>query len=317
MKFSKQKSALSVLMVLVSLNLFATKYAGEIFRMGAGVRNIALGNIGVSDQNSAALAYWNPSLLHLRTETDFELMHAEEYAGLLKYDTFSAVFGSQSNFSVVLTRIGIDNIPLTKLSDPENPVSNSNRPYKYKSVNNSDIAGFLGIYHKIGKHHLGITPKFAYRVLAEETGFGFGADISTHLSYAKGIVGIRLRDFFTTQILWSTGTHEVVLPGLDIEGNYSFIMPGLNKESTFYLGTEINSESMGKAASVSLDPFSLDFHAGLEVSLHQVAQMQVGYDMNNITAGLMLHIRSWQISYAFENNPELENSHRLAIGYRL
>src|SRR6056297_4139694 len=91
------------LVVLFSNSLAADKYAGEIFRMGAGVRNYALGNTGLTNSETAALAYWNPAFLVESTETRFELMHAEEYHGLLQYDVISARY--QDKFSLVITRI--------------------------------------------------------------------------------------------------------------------------------------------------------------------------------------------------------------------
>ncbi len=308
---------LAILMLLICVNLFATKYACEIFRMGAGVRNFGLGNIGVSDHNTAAIAYWNAALLNEISENRFELMHAEEYAGLLKYDTAAAIWGKQNKISLVITRIGIDDIPLTRLEDPNSGISSSNRPYKYKSVNNSDIVIYAGIARNLGRYIIGLSPKIAYRHLAEENGFGFGADVSTYFRYQNGLIGIRLRDFFTSQILWANGTHEIVNPGLDVEANYRLELPLIKRNSTFYAATEFYTESRDTAATVALGPLSLDFHLGWEITLHPAVDLLLGYDVNNITTGISIRINSWQINYAFENDPELENSHRLSLGYRL
>jgi hypothetical protein len=54
---------LLLLLGLFSSSLCAEKYAGEIFRMGAGVRNFALGSTGITDTNGYAPAYWNPALM--------------------------------------------------------------------------------------------------------------------------------------------------------------------------------------------------------------------------------------------------------------
>ncbi|MCF7793964.1 MAG: hypothetical protein K9N09_09265 [Candidatus Cloacimonetes bacterium] len=310
-----KKCLIAVLILLLAMNLFATKYAGEIFRMGAGVRNFALGNIGLSDTNTAGAAYWNAALLNEISQNRFELMHAEEYAGLLKYDTAAAVWGRENKISVVITRIGIDDIPLTKLEDPNNAISSSNRPYKYKSVNNSDIVVYAGIARKFGKYIIGISPKMAYRNLAEESGFGFGADLSTYFKYSKGLIGIKLHDFFTTQILWANGTHEIVNPGLDVEANYNLQIPVIKRLATIYAGGDIYTEGRETAATIALGPLSLDFHFGCDLELSKTVNLLLGYDVNNITSGLAVQIRSWQINYAFENDTELENSHRVSVGY--
>jgi len=124
--------------VIVQVNAFSIKYASEPFLMGVGVRNFALGKTGVSDINSPAVAYWNSSLLLLQENMKYELMHAEVFNGLLKYDTFSGTFGRDYAMGFTLARIGINNIALTKLPFPDREIGEENQPYKYKSVNNSD-----------------------------------------------------------------------------------------------------------------------------------------------------------------------------------
>ena len=314
---TSKRTIMLVITVALCSHLFAAKYAGEIFRMGAGVRNFALGNIGVSDVDASGLAYWNAALLHFSNESKFELMHAEEYAGLLKYDTASAIWGKENKISLVLTRIGIDNIPLTRLDNPDEPLSNSNRPYKYKSVNNADLVAYLGISRQLGKYIIGFTPKLAYRHLAEENGFGFGADISTFFQYHNLLVGIKLRDFFTTQILWANGTHEIVNPGLDLEANYPLMIPVLNRQSRIFAGAEIYAENRDTAATLAFGLLSADFHLGCEILLHPAVHVYLGYDVSDFTTGISLNLHSWQINYAFEHNTELENSHRISLGYRL
>lgn len=312
------KTALLIVILLVTIDLSATKYAGEIFQIGAGVRNFALGNCGISDVNSSSLAYWNPALLALVEENRFELMHAEEYAGLLSYDTAAVIWGKTNKFSVVLTRIGIDNIPLTELENPDEPVSGSNRPYKYGSVNNSDLVVYFGFARKIGSYNIGFTPKLAYRNLAEESGVGFGADISTYFYLTEStLLAVKLRDFFSTQILWGNGTHEIVNPSLDSEINHSFILPVLKQNSTIYLRTEIFAEGRDASSSVAIGPISLDYHLGYEVNLHQTVDLYLGYDLANITSGLKIKIKNWDINYSFEYDNELENSHRVSVGFNL
>jgi len=312
------KIAIIIIILFAALELSATKYAGEIFQIGAGVRNFALGNCGLTDVNSSSIAYWNSALLSKVDQTKFELMHAEEYSGLLSYDTAAAIWGKTNKFSVVLTRIGIDDIPLTALNDPDEPISGSNRPYKYGSVNNSDIVVYFGLSRKFGKYNIGFTPKLAYRNLADENGFGFGADISTFFMLSqKTILAVKLRDFFSTQILWGNGTHEIVNPSLDAEINHSFIIPVIRRNSTAYLRTEIFAEGRDTSSSLALGPVSLDYHLGYEINLHQAFDLYMGYDLTNITSGLILKIKNWDINYSFEYDNELENSHRISVGFNL
>jgi len=318
LKFYKN-SLFFVILIFLCSNLFATKYAGEIFRMGAGVKNFALGNCGLTDENSYAPAYWNSALLIKATNNKFEIMHAEEYMGLLTYDTASAIWGNENKFSLVITRIGIADIPLTKLTDPTIEPDSLNRPYEYKSVNNSDLVVYFGFARKIGNYNIGFTPKIAYRHLAEENGFGFGADISTFFELSeKWMIAAKIRDFFTTQILWGNGTHEIVNPGFDLETKYKFIFPVIKRSSNFYTGFEIFTENRGDASNISLSFFSLDYHLGLEMNIHEKADLYIGYDINHFTSGISIGYRNWKINYSLElDTNDLDNSHRVSISLDL
>lgn len=305
-----KKIYLMIIIVIIIAPLAADKYAGEIFRMGAGVDNFALGNTGLTNRTSAGLAYWNPAFLAEGKDNHFEIMHAEEYNGLLQYDVISATFGNKISF--VVTRIGIDDIPLTKWDET------TNRPYVYKNVNNSDLALFVGFQRNILGRNIGFTPKLAYRNLADETGFGFGLDISSYYDVSPNwIIAGKLHDIFTTQIIWSTDTSETVYPGLDLETAYSFQIPGINKTSQILAGTDIYTESRDYAATTSLGALSADYHLGLATNIHPRADLLLGYDVNMLTTGLRLNYKNWFVNYAFKYNTELDNSHRISMELKI
>lgn len=306
---------LALIAISTASNLYADKYAGEIFRIGAGVRNFALGNNGVADFNSTALAYWNPSLLTKSTGSSFELMHSEEFMGIVTYDIFSAVWGGRQRYAVTLSRIGVNDIPLTRLPDPDAPVSPENKPYKYKTVNNADYIAYFGLYRRFGDYAVGFTPKVAYRHLAETGGFGFGADISTHFDINEHLlVGINVRDFFTTRIFWENGTHETVKPGVDLGTRISIANPLLENRASLFLGTEIMTEGRDTAAAGSIGFLSFDYQLGIEVPMPDYVTLFAGYDVENFTCGVSVHIAQYLVNYAFKHNAELDNSHRISIG---
>ena len=309
---NKKIVLLLLILTLFSFVLHAEKYAGEIFRMGAGVRNFALGGCGITDTETTALAYWNPSLLANINETKFELMHAEEYSGLLTYDTFSAIVGKNTKFSFVLTRIGIDDIPLTKLDEE------TNRPYAYKSVNNSDLIAYFGFSREVLGLHFGFTPKVAYRSLAEHSGYGFGADVAATFRISEKLISaVNIRDFFSTQILWENGSHEIVNPSVDMELRYSFLLPLFRRNTMLFVGSNYYTENRDYASTVSMGMLSMDFHTGMDVTAHPNFHLLMGYDVSDLTSGVSLSIRNWQLHYGFKYNTELDNSHRLSVSYIL
>ncbi len=319
--YKKNSSGLRITLVIVALLLItplaATKYAGEIFHYGMGVRNLALGSTGLTNLNSTSLAWWNPALLQFKTENSLELMHAEEYQGLLQYDSFSGIWGEDKKFGIVLTRIGINDIPLTTLENDTLAIGNDNRPYAYDYVNNSDLVAYFGFYQKIGSFTLGFTPKLAWRTLAKENGFGFGADLALVTDPTKNLVAaLQVRDFFTTRIFWNNGTDEAVIPNVNLETSYGFPFPVGQISMRFYLRSEILFEGREEAATYSLDPASFDFHAGLETTLNQYFAALFGYDIDHLTAGLAINYRQAGLIYCFEMEPELDNSHRIALTWR-
>ncbi|MDP8210630.1 MAG: hypothetical protein RAO94_03060 [Candidatus Stygibacter australis] len=313
---TSRKVIFAALLLLLITPLAATKYAGEIFHYGMGVRNLALGSTGLTNLDSHSIAWWNPALLQFKTENSMEIMHAEEFEGLLQYDTFSAIWGKDKKFSIVLSRIGINDIPLTALENDSLAIGNDNRPYAYDYVNNSDLVAYFGFYQQAGSLTLGFTPKIAYRSLADESGFGFGADLAIVTDPTKKLVlAAQIRDFFTTRIFWNNGTDEAVVPNANLEASYGFDFPFNQISMRFYLRPEILFEGREEAATISFDPVSIDLHAGLESHINQHFDFLLGYDIDHLTAGLALKYQQFGLSYCFEMEPELDNSHRIALNW--
>ncbi|MCB5230596.1 MAG: hypothetical protein WCX83_02730 [Candidatus Cloacimonas sp.] len=322
MKNTILKSLLLLLLfngVLIG-GLHADKYAGEITRFGLGVRNTALGNTGLTDVNSPALAYWNAALLaeSVGSTSDFELFHSEEFSGLVTYDSFLATWGKKDRYSLILMRIGIDDIPLTRLPDPDAEPSVDNQPYKYKTVNNSDYLAYFGFYRKLSSYVIGITPKVLYRNLANTNGYGFGADVSTYLKVTNNaLFALKVRDFFSTQIFWANGTREMILPSIDTEFSYSFPTPIINTTSRIILGVDLYLEGRILSSTNNFGVVSTDYHFGLELPMPEYLTLYLGYDVKDFTSGLTLYLGQFQINYGFKHNTELDNSHRVSIGLKL
>jgi len=307
---------LVVFLLIAQVNLCAAKYAGEIFKMGAGVRNFSMGRSGLTDRHSPALAFWNSSLLLLQEDRAFELMHAEEYNGILKYDTFSGSFGDSSRVGITFVRIGVNNIALTKLENPDMPIGPNNKPIKYKSVNNSDYILYFGFARAIGKVPLGLTPKIVYRDLAGTTAFGFGVDLSTHLLANEFFTfGAKIRDLIPTQIYWDNGTKESINIGVDLEMQIHAKMPVIERPLNIFINSEINTEGMIKSSKANIGDISMDPHLGAELVIHPMVSFFAGYDIDYFTTGVGVSYNQFLLNYAFEQNSDLSNSHRFSIGY--
>lgn len=315
-----KKILLLLNLLLISTLCNATKYAGEIFQLGVGVRNFAMGNSGITDENTSAIAYWNPSLLNNSDKNKIEIMHDEEFLGLMKYDTISAIFGKSNRYSVVLSRIGIDKNARTKLNDNSQGVSENNQPQVSEYYTNSDYILYFGFKRRFfDKIDLGFAPKIAYRSLAGNSGYGFGLDISSHKKISSNLLlGIKIRDLIPTQIIWENGTKENVTPSLDLESRLSFKFPIINKNSNLFFRIESFSENRDFSSTLHIyNQFSADFHTGLEIIFNKYLNLYSGYDVDNFTAGLSVKINRYNINYGFKQNTELDNCHRISIGIEL
>ena len=106
------KKIMILLLIINMLNLLMAfdKYAGEIYEIPVGDRNIALGNTGLTDTKGYSPAFWNAALLPELENSTLELMHANEFDGLFKYDSFSFYYHSANSLALTLTRIAINDI---------------------------------------------------------------------------------------------------------------------------------------------------------------------------------------------------------------
>lgn len=306
-----------VLLLALISNLEATKYAGEIFSLSTGVQNQAMGNTGLTYTQSHAAGWWNPSLLAIDSHQGVELMRSDYFKGLLTQNQISVRVGTGTAISI--NHLAIDDVKLTKLENEDDELSNDNRPYVWKTVTNQDII-INASYGRELRNNLywGISPKIAYRDLAEHGGYGIGADLGALWDPGKGfLLGLNLRDFFGTQILWDSGEHEIAVPSLDLELGYVRKFPKLNIPIHVALRAQTFIEERGEASTISNSTFSTDFHAGLMLQPIPALKLMGGYDIDSISAGIGIEYRAFGLNYAFKNSsPDgLGNSQKIALSY--
>ena len=308
------KLILLALLILLSANAWCgDKYAGEIFRMGASIRNYAMGNSGVTDTDAIALAYWNPSLISKKDTDVIEVLHSEEFDGNVKFDMVSGTLYRFGNLSYNFSRIAVDDIPLTRV-DGTSGVSSSNRPYKYKTVADVDYLIHLGIKREMRGIPVGITAKIIHRSIAEHSGYGFGFDLSTHRQLNERVLfGINVRDIVTTRVFWENGTQESVTPNIDIGLRYQFPIPVLNRKGNIYISSDIYFEGREESSQFNAGSFSGDYHLGFSSKVTDNVELFTGKDLENITAGLAIIIKQFSLNYSYENDPELDVSHRISL----
>lgn len=315
------KKIIILLLIINSLSLLMAfdKYAGEIYEIPVGVRNIALGNTGLTDTKGYSPAFWNAALLPELENSTLELMHANEFDGLFKYDSFSFYYHSANSVALTLTRIAINDIPLTTLENNNLPLSNDNRPYAYKFVNNNDYLLNIAVGRRINDRlNLGISPKLTYRKLAEESAWAIGADLGMLYKVNDNfLVAAKINNVVATHILWENGTYELASPKGELEFRYEFSLWQDRVPLELIMRNEIYLFADKNIGDYDLDFTSLNNHYGLAITPFPNISLLGGYDVDSITAGIDLKYRAFSLFYAYKNNNngDLGNSQKISLGY--
>jgi len=306
--------------MVAALPLLATPYAGEIFRLAPGVLNQAMGSTGLSYSGSLAAGWWNPALLAGSPDSGAELMRGEHFEGLLSQNQLSLNLGGKIRTAINITHLAIDKVKLTQLENPADSLSNSNRPIVWKTVTNQDFIITASFARSLGgSTAIGISPKLAYRDLAGNSGYGFGADLGFLWDSGKGfLAGANLRDFFSTQILWENGTHEVAIPSLDLEAAYQMKLFKSGMPARLAFRGELFAEDRGEASLLEMGPVTADLHAGLMLQPLSSLVVMGGYDSDALTAGLGIRFNALGLDYAFKAKaPDgLGSTQRVSASYR-
>ena len=107
------------------------KYSNEFLNIGAGARGLAMGSAQVASVNDGTAGYWNPAgLVGVKDYPQVNLMHAEYFAGIGKYDYASIVFPAANNkrtIGVTGLRFAVDDIMNTLfLVEPDGSLNYNN-----------------------------------------------------------------------------------------------------------------------------------------------------------------------------------------------
>src|SRR5215204_4967957 len=143
MKIYRFFPALIVLSLTTSVSAQFRKYSNEFLNIGAGARGLAMGSSQVASVNDGTAGYWNPAgLTGVKDHPNANLMHAEYFAGIGKYDYFSLAIPLANNKRTVgisALRFAVDDIMNTLfLVEPDGTINYNN----IQSFSSADY-GFL------------------------------------------------------------------------------------------------------------------------------------------------------------------------------
>ncbi len=308
MKTSRLYLTLSISLFFLSANAQFRKYSNEFLNIGAGARGLSMGSAQVASVSDGTSGYWNPAgLVGIKNDPQINLMHAEYFAGIGKYDYASIAFPSSGkNRTVAITglRFAVDDIMNTLfLVEPDGSINYNN----IQAFSSADYAFIFSYAQRLKetekkKIHFGVNAKVIHRNVGKfAKAWGFGLDAGFQVHTDKWRFGISGRDITTTFNAWSftfTEREKEVLyltnneiPVKSTELTAPRLVLGVARDFRISNKTSLLAEANidltfdGKRNTVvSADPISADPKLGLELNVNNVFFLRGG--INNFQKAL-------------------------------
>jgi len=292
-KHIKTGLLLCLLWPAVSIAQFR-KYSNEFLNIGAGARGLAMGSAQVASASDATAGYWNPAgLVGVKDHPNLNLMHAEYFAGIAKYDYGALAIPVNDNkrtLGISVLRFAVDEIPNTlNLVEPDGSINYNN----IKTFSVADWAVLLSFAQNIKTTEnksisFGANAKVIYRKVGTfATAWGFGVDAGIQMHGKRGHFGVVAKDLTTTFNAWSfhftdkeketlfltkneipVKSTELTAPRITVGGGYTF---RLGKGVSLMSEANLDLTFDGKRNTVfSTNAVSVDPHLGLEANIKDV-----------------------------------------------
>ena len=300
----------TLLATLISIAASAQfrKYSNEFLNIGAGARGLSMGSAQVSSVNDGTAGYWNPAgLVGVKENTQVNLMHAEYFAGIGKYDFASLAFPSVNNkrtFAITGLRFAVDDIMNTLfLVEPDGSINYNN----IQAFSSADYAFLLSFAQRLKdtekkKVQFGVNAKIIHRNVGKfAKAWGFGIDAGLQVQQGKWRFGLVGRDITTTFNAWSftfterekealyltnneipVKSTEMTAPRLVVGAAREF---QLSKKTSLLAEANLDLTFDGQRNTlISANPVSADPKLGLELNVNNVFFLRAG--INNFQRAL-------------------------------
>ncbi len=260
---------LSILTIVLSVTANAQfrKYSNEFLNIGAGARGLAMGSAQVASVNDGTAGYWNPAgLVGVKDHPQINLMHAEYFAGIGKYDYLGLALPTSNNkrtIGITALRFAVDDIMNTLfLVEPDGSLNYNN----IQAFSSADYAFIFSFAQKLKESekknvHFGLNAKVIHRSVGKfAKAWGFGLDAGIQIFQNKWKFGIAARDITSTFNAWS------------------FTFTEREKEVLYLTNNEIPVKSTELTAPRLVLGVSRDFKLGKKASLLAEANLDVTFD---------------------------------------
>ena len=304
------------------------KYAGEFLTIGVGARPQALGASYTAIADGAVASYWNPAGIGQTAYGQISLMHAEHFAGELKYDFVGMILpgpgGNKMGVSII--RLGIDGIPDTRNALIDSVQANGRidagerlNINKITYFSNSDWTVLFTFARGSNSSRLfGSNIKIIKRSIGSYNAWGIGFDIGIlYKLHERFTIGANLMDATSTVVVWNTGRKELISPLLKVGGCYTYNNEKRNIRILPVADADIRFEGRHFTGQYHVGEISINMHYGLELQYAYRLSFRAGYDdLKQVSIGTGIHVRNMYVDYAytgFEQYSELGSTHKISM----
>ena len=299
-------------LIVLSLSLSSAaqfrKYSNEFLNIGAGARGLSMGSAQVASVSDGTAGYWNPAgLTYIKDKPQINVMHAEYFAGIGKYDYASVAIPTTGNkrvLGITALRFAVDDIMNTLyLVEPDGSINYNN----IQAFSSADYAFILSMAQKVKESKnrnlsFGVNAKIIHRSVGSfAKAWGFGIDAGVQMYKDGWHLGLAGRDITTTFNTWSFSFTEREKQALYLTNNdipvksTEMTAPRLvfgvardlklTKKISLLAEANLDFTFDGKRNTViSADPISIDPKLGLEANINHVFYLRGG--INNFQQAL-------------------------------
>ncbi len=300
---------------LVYGEVTTSKYAGEFLAVGVGARALAMGGAYVAASEDVTAIYWNPAGLAFLQSFQIHGMHAERFSGIVNWDFLGLGYSVKDSLTLGfgVYRLGVDDIPLTRLTDPSKPLGAENLPQVEKYINDSEMVFMFSFGKRQSRSFsYGGSIKTIRKSMDQWGAWGIGFDFGVLWNPVHQLkIGAVLADGTSTLIAWNTGRTELLLPHLRLGAVYPVQFHSIKVLPVCEI--DVDFESRGEVAQMSLGALGFDLHAGGEISYKDRLFLRAGTDRGNFTVGGGFWFKYFQVDYGFLNHFDLGHTHRISL----
>ncbi|HEU4470607.1 MAG TPA: PorV/PorQ family protein [Flavisolibacter sp.] len=243
------------------------KYSNEFLNIGAGARGLAMGSAQVASVQDGTAGYWNPAgLTGVKDHPNANLMHAEYFAGIGKYDYLNLAIPLSNNkrtIGITGLRFAVDDIMNTLfLVEPDGSINYNN----IQAFSSADYAFLFSFAQKLKETtnknvSFGVNAKVIHRSVGKfAKAWGFGLDAGLQIRSNKWRFGFSGRDITTTFNAWTFNFTEK------------------EKEVLYLTNNEIPVKSTEMTAPRLVIGVARDFSLGKKVGLVAEANLDLTFD---------------------------------------